>query len=382
MRLPDGFRMSAGTAGIKPSGRSDLGLLLGDAPLAWSLASTTNRVVAPCVARNRARHASGQGMRALIINSGNANCAMGDAGVWDNEEMAALAGTALEGVSVREVLTASTGVIGRRLPVDKIRDALPALVEGLSADSAGFARAILTTDHVVKEAEGTLAGGARIVGVAKGSGMIHPQMATMLAFVVTDADVGQQRLRELWPQVVDRTFNQVTVDGDTSTNDMALVMASGRFAVDDATFVAGLERICASLAQQIARDGEGATKLITVEVAGARSEADARAAARTVAGSALVKAAIHGNDPNWGRILAAVGRSGAIADLGNLEIRLQDHLVYDGEAIGFDAAAVSASLDRPDVLVRIDLAAGQARGTAWGCDLSADYVKINADYTT
>ena len=382
MKLPYGFQAASGTAGIKPSGKPDIGLLYSDEPLVWALTTTTNLVRAPCVSRNRARFASDQPVRALVVNSGNANCAMGDPGVWDNEDMAGSAAASLALPRVQDALTASTGVIGRRLPVDKIRAALPGIVQRLGNDGSGFAQAILTTDHRTKHAEAPVAGGARVLGIAKGSGMIHPTMATMLAFVTTDASIVQSRLREVWPQIVARTFNQITVDGDTSTNDMAIVLCSGRLSADeDALFVA-LEEVCRSLGKQIARDGEGATKLITVEVTGARTEDEARAAARAVAGSALVKSAMHGNDPNWGRILAAVGRSGAVCDLASLEIRLQDVLVYQGAGASFDAAAVSGALDATDVLVSIALGAGTARGTAWGCDLSEDYVRINADYTT
>ena len=382
MRLPYGFQAASGTAGIKPSGKPDVALLYADEPLAWALTTTTNLVKAPCVSRNRARYVSEQAVRALVVNSGNANCAMGDAGVWDNEDMAGMAAAALALPRVQDALTASTGVIGRRLPVDRIGAVLPAMVQRLGDDSNGFAQAILTTDHRTKQAEAAVPGGARVVGVAKGSGMIHPNMATMLAFVMTDANVLQARLRQAWPGIVERTFNQTTVDGDTSTNDMAVALCSGRLSADEDSLLQGLEEVCASLAQQIARDGEGATKLITVEVSGARTEAEARAAARAVAGSALVKSAMHGNDPNWGRILAAVGRSGALCDLASLEIRLQNVLVYEGAGAAFDAAAVSAALDARDVQVAVSLGAGEARGAAWGCDLSADYVRINAEYTT
>lgn len=382
MRLPEGFEAASGTAGIKPSGKPDLALLYSEHPLDWALTTTENMVRAPCVSRNRSRFVSGQSVRALLVNSGNANCAMGDAGVWDNEDMAGIAASGLALPRVQDALTASTGVIGRRLPVENIRTTLPAMVQRLGNDAGGFAQAILTTDHRIKLVDTSLPGGARVVGIAKGSGMIHPNMATMLAFVCTDAKVSQEHLRDVWPDIVDRTFNQITVDGDTSTNDMAIVLSSGRLAADASDLAAALERVCVSLGKKIARDGEGATKLITVSVSGARSDAEARVAARAVAGSALVKSALHGNDPNWGRILAAVGRSGAISDLANLEIRLQNTVVYHGEGVAFDAAAVSASLDAEDVVVSVALSAGQGEGTAWGCDLSEDYVRINADYTT
>jgi len=380
--VPLGFEIAGVTAGLKPSGRPDLGLVYSPYPLAWALMSTDDVVKAPCVSRNRSRFTSGAAVRGIVVNSGNANCATGERGIWDNEDMAGAVASALALARVQDMLTASTGVIGQPLPVDQVREAVPALTSALGQDSAPFADAILTTDTVSKQAGATLRGGSRIVGIAKGSGMIHPSMATMLAFVLTDADVGQDDLRALWPGIVERTFNQVTIDGDTSTNDMALVLSSRQIGADREEFAAALEEVAAKLARKVARDGEGATKLVTVHVSGARSGAEARAAARTVAGSTLVKAAVHGADPNWGRILAAVGRSGAVSDLANLRIGLQGETVYRGTVLPFDAAALSEKLQAEEVLIEIDLAAGDALGDAWGCDLSAEYVHINADYTT
>jgi glutamate N-acetyltransferase/amino-acid N-acetyltransferase len=279
-------------------------------------------------------------------------------------------------------LTASTGVIGRKLPMERVRAGLPLAAAGLSDDVDAFAEAILTTDLVTKTAEVEFAGGTRVVGVAKGSGMIHPNMATMFAFLLTDAQIEQPALREAWGGIVRRTFNQITVDGDTSTNDMAIVLSSGRRAVAAEELTGALERVAGELARAIARDGEGATTLITVDVRGGRDEADAMAAARSVAGSSLVKAAVHGRDPNWGRILSAVGQAGVVADLGAVAIRLQGTPVYRGAPTPFDADAVSQAMRGPDVLIEVDLAAGGAEGRAWGCDLTADYVKINALYTT
>ncbi|HZW28199.1 MAG TPA: bifunctional glutamate N-acetyltransferase/amino-acid acetyltransferase ArgJ, partial [Trueperaceae bacterium] len=326
--------------------------------------------------------ATGTPVRAVVVNSGNANCANGERGIWDNEDLAGAAAATLALDRVQDVLTASTGVIGVPLPVDVLKAAMPRAAHDLTGDTAAFADAILTTDTVAKEAAATLSSGARVVGVAKGSGMIHPNMATLLAFVMTDADVSQELLREMWPRVIDRTFNQVSVDGDTSTNDMAIVLSSQRVPADAAELEAALEEVCGKLARKVARDGEGATKLITVRVTGGRNDAEARAAARAVAGSMLVKAAVHGADPNWGRVLAAVGRSGAVCDLANVRVRVQGVELYDGSPLPFDAAQVSRLLRREDVLLEADLAAGDATAEAWGCDLTADYVKINADYTT
>jgi len=370
------------TAGIKESGRSDLGLIYSPRPLAWALVSTNNVVKAPCVARNRARYSGNSPVRALVVNSGNANCATGEKGTWDNEDLAGAAAAALALDRVQDVLTASTGVIGQRLPVDRLAAAMPEATRQLSDESSALAEAIMTTDTVSKEVAATLSGGARIVGVAKGSGMIHPDMATLLAFVMTDAKIPQEELRELWPRVIDRSFNQLTVDGDTSTNDMAIVFASRRVDADREEFELALTDVCVRLAKKVARDGEGATKLMTVSVTGARDEQEARTAAKTVAGSALVKSAVHGADPNWGRILAALGRSQAVFDLARVSISMQGVLLYQGDPQGFDPNYVSRLLGANEVEIAVDLAAGEATGEAWGCDLSAEYVRINADYTT
>lgn len=382
MRVPMGFELAGVKAGLKESGRLDLGLIYSPYPLAWALMTTENIVKAPCVSRNRARFTSELPVRGLVVNSGNANCATGDQGIWDNEDMAGAVAAALSLSRVQDMLTASTGVIGLPLPVDLVRQATPSLTSMLGVDSDGFAEAILTTDTTAKQVSISLQGGGRVLGIAKGSGMIHPAMATMLAFVLTDVDIDQNALRELWPAIVRRTFNQITVDGDTSTNDMALVMTSRQLRADRQEFVAALESVAVGLARKIARDGEGATRLITVRAAGARSPEEARAAARAVAGSLLVKAAVHGADPNWGRILAAVGRSGAVADLSNVRIAIQGNRVYQGVVVPFDAAAVSESLRAEEVVIDIDLAAGDGQGEAWGCDLTPEYVRINADYTT
>jgi glutamate N-acetyltransferase/amino-acid N-acetyltransferase len=241
----------------------------------------------------------------------------------------------------------------------------------------------MTTDTTLKQVEVTLPGGARVVGVAKGSGMIHPNMATMLAFVLTDAKLPQDELRSMWRFVTERTFNQITVDGDTSPNDMAFVFSSGQTEADPDDLQAALLEVAQTLARQVARDGEGASKLIPGSVSGAHNDEDARAAARTVAGSPLVKAAVHGNDPNWGRILVALGRSGAGFDQANVCIALQGATVYDGVPHPYDEATVSDLLKQEEVLITASLGnAGNGSGTAWGCDLTAEYVRINADYTT
>ena len=381
MRVPAGFQAAGVSAGLKRSGRPDIGLIYAERPLTWAFTGTTNLVQAPCVTRNRAVYAEGGAVRAVVVNSGNANCANGAAGARDNDAYAAALAAQLN-VAPTEVLTASTGIIGRPLPMAGLLAGLPLVSAALEDDAAAFARAILTTDLTPKTAAADLPGGARVVGVTKGSGMIHPNMATMLAFVMTDAVVDAAALRELWPRVVANTFNQLTVDGDTSTNDMAIVLSSGLVACDLAELERALTEVCVSLAKQIARDGEGATKLMTVRVTGAASADDARAAAKTAAGSSLVKTAVHGADPNWGRILAAAGRSGAASDPDRVRVAAQGFELYLGEPLPFDEAEVSAALRAEEVLLEVDLAVGTATAEAWGCDLSAEYVRINADYTT
>ncbi len=381
MRLPLGFRAAGITAGLKRSGRPDLALLYAEEPAAWAFTGTTNVVQAPCVTRNRAVFQAGAPVRAMVVNSGNANCANGEGGARDNDAYARAAAEAF-GVAPEDVLTASTGIIGRPMPMEKIVAGLPQVHAALEGSAEAFSRAILTTDLVAKLAEAELPGGARVVGVTKGSGMIHPNMATMLAFVMTDAQVDQATLRELWPRVVTRSFNQLTVDGDTSTNDMALVFSSGRTPCDVAELERALTEVCVELAKKIARDGEGATKLITVRVTGARDGTAARATALTVAGSSLVKAAVHGSDPNWGRILAAAGRAGTDVDPRVVRVAMQGFELYKGQPQPFVEAEVSGALKAADVLIEVDLGVGDANGEAWGCDLSAEYVRINADYTT
>lgn len=381
LKLPRGFYTASGTAGIKASGRPDCALIVSNAPLRWALTTTTNTLQAACVVRNRACLDSEQPVRAVVINSGNANCATGEAGARANDAFAA-AGAAALSLSPDEVLTASTGVIGELLPVGKLEAALPRLAALTTDDAASLAQAILTTDLVPKTAEATLRSGARVVGVAKGSGMIHPNMATMFAFVMTDADVAQETLRTLWRSVVAESFNQVTVDGDTSPNDMAFLFANPQVEVDEAEFTGALRRVAQDLAKRVARDGEGATKLLSVRVTGAESDAEARRAARAVVLSPLVKAAAHGNDPNWGRILSAVGATGTALELARLSLRVQGVTVYEGAPTRFDPAVVSREMDAEELVIQLDLAAGSGAGEAWGCDLSAEYVRINADYHT
>ncbi|APD10083.1 MULTISPECIES: bifunctional glutamate N-acetyltransferase/amino-acid acetyltransferase ArgJ [Thermus] len=379
VRLPRGFRAGATRAGIKPSGKPDLALLVSGLPAQWAYAATQNRAAAPSIHRGRGLYATGAPLRAVVVNAGNANCATGERGFRDDARMAELAAFRL-GLAPEEVLTASTGVIGVPLPVERIAAGLPQIELTPYADP--FAEAILTTDLVPKVAEAEVAG-ARVVGIAKGSGMIHPNMATMLAFLVTDAWVPQEALREAWRGIVDRTFNQVTVDGDTSTNDLALVMANGAYGeVPPEALFQALEGVARELAKRIARDGEGATKLLVVRVVGAVTEEEARRAARAVAGSLLWKSALYGNDPNWGRILAALGNSGARFDPLRVRISLQGIPLYAGGDLPFDRERASQAMRQEVVEVLVDLGEGEGAAEAYGCDLTEGYVRINALYTT
>lgn len=381
MRLPTGFRASGVRAGIKASGNPDVALLVADAPVVWAMTGTRNRLRAPCVDRNQALAATGAPIRALVVNAGNANAGNGSSGVRANDAFAELAAHAL-GVEVSAVITASTGVIGQPLPLERLEQGIPAAVAALGVQIEPFSDAILTTDLVSKHAEVTLGGGARIIGVAKGSGMIHPNMATMFAFVITDARIEASALQSMWSEVVDSTFNQISVDGDTSTNDMAIVLTSGAQEADPDALRTGLLEVASALARAIARDGEGATALITARVHGARDLEQARRASRAIIASSLVKAAVHGRDPNWGRILSAVGQSQVDADLDHATVTLQGTTVYHMRPLPFDAEALSQAMRAPDVFIEVDLGVGEAAGVAWGCDLSANYVMINALYTT
>ncbi|MBB6099043.1 glutamate N-acetyltransferase/amino-acid N-acetyltransferase [Deinobacterium chartae] len=382
MLLPKGFQTASVAAGIKPSGNADLTIVVSDTPCAWAFAGTRSAAAAACVLRNRERHAALTPVRALVVNAGNANAATGRQGEADNAALAELAARTY-GLETGEILTASTGVIGHLLPMERVSSGFGRLKTAPSRDAGLFARAIMTTDTRPKLAERTLSGGQRIVGSAKGSGMIHPDMATMFAFVFSDAAIAQDTLRAAFPGIVARTFNAVTVDGDTSTNDMAAAFVNGAAgAADPAEFLAALEEVMRELARMIAADGEGATKLLTVRVQGAASEEQALRAARTVAGSALLKSAVYGNDPNWGRVIAALGRADADMNLEGLEVSVQGVPVFAGRPLPYDTPAVSQLMRAEEVVFEIDLKAGSARGEAWGCDLTEGYVRINAEYTT
>ena len=390
---PEGFRAGAAYAGIRKNGNDglDLGMLFSEAPCAATALFTTNRIKAAPVVLTQQSLKSGRAV-AIVVNSGCANACTGEQGLADAVEMADLVAKSI-GLLPEEVLVASTGVIGQPLPMNLIRANIDRIV--LSRDGGNqFARAIMTTDTVPKETAVTARiGGSQftIGGVAKGSGMIHPDLATMLCFLTTDAAVDIDFLRQALQQAVNVSLNMVSVDGDTSPNDMALVMANGLAGNEPisqggelaSTFLQALEKVCIYLAKAIARDGEGASKLIEVTVSGAASVAEARLAARTVVTSPLVKTAVYGNDPNWGRIVAAVDRSGAGVTWSELDLYVGNIcLVKAGYPLPFDKEKVVAVLSSSEVLVSVRLNQGTAKATAWGCDLSEAYVTINSRYTT
>ncbi len=389
---PTGFAACGIHCGIKRS-RTDLALVVSQVPAAAAGVFTRNRVKAAPLIVTMEHLRSGRAC-AIVAASGNANACTGPKGLDDARTMAAVTGEAL-GIPPEQVVVASTGVIGVPMPIDKVCDGIRRASTSLSADgSRAAAEAILTTDRVVKEVALSLEIGGRTVrigGMAKGSGMIHPDMATMLAFVTTDAAIAPEALRLALTRAVDESFNMITVDGDTSTNDMAVVLANGLArnpeivgdGPDLESFQAALSEVCRRLATMIVEDGEGATKFIEVRVVGARTEQDARRIARTIASSNLVKTAVFGADPNWGRILAAAGRSGADFDPSRVDVYIGDVLTASaGAAVPFDAARARRELDGKQVRLRVDLNAGGAEAVAWTCDLTYDYVKINASYTT
>lgn len=385
MNFPSGFRYSAVYAGIRKAEKPDLALIVSDAPACAAAVFTTNRVqAAPVLVARRYLEETGGSARAVLVNAGNANCATrtGEKVAFRTTKAAARR----LGCHPAEVLPASTGVIGVELDPKLILDALPELVAGLSPDRFfDAADAILTTDLVRKTAFAET-GGVRIAGMTKGSGMIHPNMATTLGFVVTDAAVPAARLRACLKTAAERSYNRLSVDGDMSTNDMLLVMANGASgkSVPREAFQKALDEVCQSLARQIARDGEGAKKFVEIRVEGAASERAAAQIARSIANSPLVKAAIAGSDPNWGRILAAAGYSGVEFDPARVDIFLQGARVCrNGLAAPFDEAELKKALDRSEVeILFVIRGEGGGKTVFWTCDLTHGYIDINASYRT
>ena len=390
---PKGFRAAGVSAGIKArAGALDLALLVSDGPATAAAVFTINRAqAAPVLVSRDHLVRSGGVARAVIVNSGCANACTGDEGLRAANVMAT-ATAALLGCPVEQVLVASTGVIGVALPIDKIQEGLPRAFDALGVDHGSVAaQAIMTTDPFPKEAAARVGIGGReitIGGMAKGSGMIEPMMATMLAFVTTDAGVPKAILERALRDVVEDTFNAITVDGECSTNDCVMVLANGAsgVTVDESSYDAfadALRTVCLRLALGIVRGGEGATKLVTVSVTGAASAAEARKAAKAIANSPLVKTAIHGGDPNWGRLIAVAGRAGVAFELSRAQVTIGPIVLFkDGRPYDEAAPEAAAYLKNEDIGVGVDLGAGSASSTVWTCDLSAEYVRINADYRT
>ena len=401
---PKGFMAAGISAGLKSkAGAKDLALILSQTEAIAAGVFTISQVRAACVDYCRQRLQAKASARAILCNAGQANAATGEPGWSDAIETAELLAQELN-VSPNAVLLASTGVIGKRIKMDALRQALPQIVR--RADEKGgadAAEAIVTTDLVTKEIalETTIEGRpVRIGGIAKGSGMIAPNMATMLGFITCDAAVSTGLWHEMLKRAVDKSFNQITVDGDTSTNDCVLALANGQSRTtaiteksQNAKKLEGmLTEVCQYLAKAIARDGEGATCLIEVRVAGAPDDKAASQVARTIAGSSLVKSAVFGRDPNWGRIAAAAGRAGVKFHQDELNIRLGDIvLMRNGQPLEFDRnaasnylkqAAAGEYLKEDTVLISVEIGVGSGKSTAWGCDLTYKYVEINAEYTT
>ena len=392
--IPSGFRAAGVKAGIKPSGLPDLAVIVADSTCSAAGAFTTNRIAAAPVQWDRAIVPS-EAIRAIVINAGNANAATGAQGFENTKRTAEIAAAQL-GCEPEHVLIASTGVIGHQLPMDRMEAGVRAALEAATEDSEGFhaaSQAILTTDTRPKlvSISRTLENGRtiRLLGLAKGAAMIGPRMATMLGFLITDARVQMGTLQGILSEAVEETFNCISVEGHTSTNDSVLMLSGSRgelplMGADLRTFVEMVREACESLAKMIPEDGEGATHLITVEVLGCRDRDQARQIARAVADSPLVKTAIHGADPNWGRIVSAAGYSGVMFDESELSLELDGVPLYrDGIPLEFDAAEVSRRMksDR-EVTITLTLRQGEASIRFWTCDLTAEYVRLNADYTT
>lgn len=385
--LPRGFRAYVANVGVKDH-TDDLTVVAGDSRCAVAGVFTQSSFAGPSVLVSR-RHLRGGTARAMVVLSKNANVATGPQGLADAEEVVAGVAGAL-GCDPTDVLIASTGVIGRPYPMERIRAGLAAIPTPLpSRDAEAVARGIMTTDTVHKTAVASLTasgGTATVVGVAKGVGMIEPNMATMIAMVFTDASVPSDELDRVFRSVVDRTFNCVSVDTDTSTSDTAVVFASGAAGdVDAVAFERALFDVCRSLTQQIARDGEGAETLIEVVVDQAASPEQARRVAKAIVNSPLVKTAVHGADPNWGRVAMAVGKSTSAdeVDQERVVIRFGDIEVYPARLGDADLDALSSYMRSDTVVIHVSLATGGgASATVWGCDLTDGYVRINADYTT
>jgi len=382
--LPQGFRAHVTNVGIKDA-TDDFTLVVADAPCAAAGLFTQSRFAGPSVLVSREHVADGKAIGVVVISK-NANVATGEEGMNNAREVVAGVARAI-GCNENEILIASTGVIGRQYPMDKVRAglaALPAQPQGTSADSV--AKGIMTTDTVSKVAQCEVAGsGARVVGVAKGVGMIEPNMATLITLIFTDAEISSPDLQTMFQRVISRTFNCVSVDTDTSTSDTAIVLASGKAGKADlAALETALFDVALSLTKQVARDGEGAEKLIEICVDNARDYEQAKTVAKAIVNSPLVKTAVHGADPNWGRVAMAVGKCSQYTDIdqASVIIRFGTQEVYPRQIGADDLSALSTYMKGSDVRIHVALNTGAESATVWGCDLTAGYVRINADYTT
>ena len=388
-----GFRFAGVACGIKQSGRRDLALIASEGPAAAAAVFTKNRVKSPSVTAG-ARHVRSGRLQAVVVNSGNANACTGPGGLRDAEAMCAESARHL-GIDARRVLPSSTGIIGMRLPMDKINRGIAAAAAALAPDALqDAAQAIMTTDNGPKIAAATCRVGGRtvhIAGIAKGAGMIAPNMATMLCYVLTDAAVAPAALRPMVRRATDATFHAITVDGDTSTNDTVLCLANG-VAGNSRITLGGegedvlereMTRVMKELALKIVADGEGTTKLVEVRVDGARSVAEARKVAFTVANSKLVKTAFFGQDPNIGRFMMAIGNAGVPVVEETIDVALgRVKVVRRGLAVGTRESAAAKVMQRPSFTVRISLGMGEAQTSVWTSDLGHEYVRINSDYRT
>ncbi|BDG34785.1 bifunctional ornithine acetyltransferase/N-acetylglutamate synthase [Geobacillus sp. 44B] len=390
---PKGFKAAGVHAGLRYT-KKDLGVILCEVPASCAAVYTQSHFQAAPLKVTQQSIAVEQKLQAVVVNSACANACTGQQGLKDAYEMRELCAQQF-GIAPHHVAVASTGVIGELLPMEKIRTGIQKLQPGDSLDHAeAFQTAILTTDTVMKKAcYQTMIDGktVTIAGAAKGSGMIHPNMATMLAFITTDANISSPLLQEALCSITDVSFNQITVDGDTSTNDMVIVMASGLAGNKELTpdhpdwenFYEALKKTCEDLAKQIAKDGEGATKLIEVRVNGAKTDDDAKKIAKQIVGSNLVKTAVYGADANWGRIIGAIGYADAMVNPDNVDIAIGPIVMLKGsEPQPFSEEEAIAYLQNDVIVIEVDLHLGSGKGVAWGCDLTYDYVKINASYRT
>lgn len=393
--VPKGFRLAGVHCGLKSNGSTeDLTLITTDAESVAAGVYTQNLVVAPSVTQNRAKTPHDH-FRTLVVNSGNANACTGERGEQDCREMGRLAAESV-GASEAQALVMSTGIIGHFLPMDKIANGIAGAAAKLGSDDQAFdsaVRGITTTDKFLKTASRsiTIAGQpVQVTTMAKGAGMIGPNMATMLCAVMTDAALSPAEAQQMLTQAVDKSFNCITVEGHTSTSDMVLLLASGAAGVaptnddDRAALQEALDEVCIEVARMIPTDGEGATHLITLDVTGCQTRADARRIAKTVAESALVRTAITGNDPNWGRIVSAAGYAGVVFDPAKVTLRINDALIYEtGMPAGYDEKQVSESMrDNHEVRITLAFDEGNESVRFWASDLTVEYVKFNSEYTT